>query len=141
METMNISAVADTAMEKTASAATSAPKHKWLSKLTRGAKKATMYATVFGVMATTCATQAFAATGEVDTSPFISTACTVLKSVICLIGAGVGVWGVVNLLEGYGNDNPGAKSQGMKQLMAGLGLILLAIVLVPVLQNMMTGAV
>lgn len=33
------------------------------------------------------------------------------------------------------------KSQGMKQLMAGLGLILLAIVLVPVLQNMMTGAV
>lgn len=35
----------------------------------------------------------------------------------------------------------GAKSQGMKQLMAGLGLILLAIILVPVLQNMMTGAV
>ena len=33
------------------------------------------------------------------------------------------------------------KSQGMKQLMAGLGLILLAIVLVPVLQSMMTGAV
>ena len=33
------------------------------------------------------------------------------------------------------------KSQGMKQLMAGLGLILLAIVLVPVLQGMMTGAV
>ena len=34
-----------------------------------------------------------------------------------------------------------SKSQGMKQLMAGLGLILLAIVLVPVLQNMMTSAV
>ena len=49
--------------------------------------------------------------------------------------------GVVNLLEGYGNDNPGAKSQGMKQLMAGLGLILLAIILVPVLEGMMTGAV
>lgn len=117
------------------------PKRKWLSKLTRGAKKATMFCTIAGVMATTGAMQAFAATGEVDTSSFISTACTVLKSVICLIGAGVGVWGVVNLLEGYGNDNPGAKSQGMKQLMAGLGLILLAIVLVPVLQNMMTGAV
>ena len=41
----------------------------------------------------------------------------------------------------YGNDNPGAKSQGMKQLMAGLGLILLAIILVPVLQTMMTSAV
>ncbi|WP_317676269.1 Maff2 family mobile element protein [Blautia luti] len=24
----------------------------------------------------------------------------------------------MNLLEGYGNDNPGAKSQGMKQFMA-----------------------
>ena len=52
-----------------------------------------------------------AATGVVDTSNFITTACTVLKSVICLIGGGVGVWGVVNLLEGYGNDNPGAKVQ------------------------------
>ncbi len=29
----------------------------------------------------------------------------------------------------------------MKQLMAGLGLILLAVILVPVLQKMMTGAV
>lgn len=105
METMNISAV-DTAMETTAST----PKHKWLAKGSCFAKKAIMAATIAGVMASTCMTQAFAATGEVDTSSFISTACTVLKSVICLIGAGVGVWGVVNLLEGYGNDNPGAKS-------------------------------
>ncbi|RGB66795.1 Maff2 family mobile element protein, partial [Faecalibacterium prausnitzii] len=28
------------------------------------------------------------------------------------------VWGVINLLEGYGSDNPAAKSQGIKQLMA-----------------------
>lgn len=34
-----------------------------------------------------------------------------------------------------------SKSQGMKQLMSGLGLILLAIVLVPVLETMMTGAI
>ena len=32
--------------------------------------------------------------------------------------------GAINLLEGYGNDNPGAKSQGMKQLMAGGGVAL-----------------
>ena len=139
METMNISAVDATAMETATT--TSAPKHKWLSKGAKFAKKATMFATIAGVMSMTCATHAFAATGEVDTASFISTACTVLKSVICLIGGGVGVWGIVNLLEGYGNDNPGAKSQGMKQLMAGLGLILLAIVLVPVLETMMTGAV
>lgn len=30
------------------------------------------------------------------------------------LGADLGVWGVENLLEGYGNDNPGAKSQGIK---------------------------
>ena len=136
MENENVmTAVSAAAVENTK------PKHKWLAKGSRFAKKAILTATAMSSMAAMCTTQAFAATGEVDTSSFISTACTVLKSVICLIGAGVGVWGVVNLLEGYGNDNPGAKSQGMKQLMAGLGLILLAIVLVPVLQGMMTGAV
>ena len=109
MHELNISAVDATAMETAATA--SAPKHKWLSKLTRGAKKATMFCTLAGVMASTCVTQAFAAgTGAVDTSSFISTACTVLKSVICLIGAGVGVWGVVNLLEGYGQDNPASNA-------------------------------
>lgn len=113
-------------------------------KLTKGCKitkKTIMMFTTMAIMSCLFGINAFAATGVVDTSSFITTACTVLKSVICLIGAGVGVWGVVNLLEGYGNDNPGAKSQGMKQLMSGLGLILLGIVLVPVLQNMMTGAV
>ena len=110
METMNISAVENTAMETAAT--TSAPKHKWLSKGAKFAKKATMFATIAGVMASTCATQAFAAgTGEVDTSSFITTACTVLKSVICLIGGGLAAFGVVNLLEGYGGENAGAKAQ------------------------------
>ena len=72
---------------------------------------------------------------------FINQAVTVLQTLVIALGAGLAVWGVVNLMEGYGNDNPGAKSQGMKQLMAGLGLILLAIILVPVLEGMMTGAV
>ena len=72
---------------------------------------------------------------------FFNSAVGVLQTLVIALGAGLGIWGAVNLMEGYGNDNPGAKSQGMKQLMAGLGLILLAIILVPVLQNMMTGAV
>ena len=109
MNELNISAVDATAMETATT--TSAPKHKWLAKGSRFAKKAVMMATIAGVMANTCATQAFAAGGVVDTSSFITTACTVLKSVICLIGGGVSLWGVVNLLEGYGNDNPGAKAQ------------------------------
>ena len=41
-----------------------------------------------------------------------------------------------NLLEGYGNDNPGAKSQGMKQLMAGAGVAVVGMVLVPLLSGL-----
>lgn len=109
MKTMNITAV--NSANETANT-TSAPKHKWLAKFSRASKRATLFATVMGIMAMTCTTTAFAAgSGEVDTSTFITTACTVLKSVICLIGGGVSLWGVVNLLEGYGNDNPGAKVQ------------------------------
>ena len=49
---------------------------------------------------------------------FFNQAITVLQTLVIALGAGLGVWGVINLLEGYGNDNPGAKSQGMKQVMA-----------------------
>ena len=40
------------------------------------------------------------------------------NTVVTAIGAGVGVWGVINLMEGYGGDNPASKSQGVKQLKA-----------------------
>ena len=52
-----------------------------------------------------------------------ASAVTTLQTLVVALGAGLAVWGVVNLLEGYGSDNPGAKSQGMKQLMAGGGLL------------------
>lgn len=67
---------------------------------------------------------------------FFTTSVTGLKTVVTAIGAGVGVWGVINLLEGYGNDNPGAKSQGMKQLMAGGGVALIGMILVPLLKGL-----
>ena len=47
---------------------------------------------------------------------FFNSAVGVLQTLVIALGAGLGIWGVVNLMEGYGNDNPGAKSQGMKQL-------------------------
>ena len=50
---------------------------------------------------------------------FFASAIDTLQTLVVALGAGLGVWGVVNLLEGYGSDNPGSKSQGMKQLMAG----------------------
>ena len=64
---------------------------------------------------------------QVQAAEFINEAIDMLGVVIIAIGGGLGIWGIVNLLEGYGNDNPGAKSQGIKQLMAGGGLILIGI--------------
>ena len=51
---------------------------------------------------------------------FFTSAIDVLQTLVIALGAGLGVWGVINLLEGYGNDNPGAKSQGMKHLIPKL---------------------
>ena len=41
---------------------------------------------------------------------FFSSAITTLQTLVVALGAGLGVWGVINLLEGYGNDNPGANA-------------------------------
>ena len=59
----------------------------------------------------------------------------VLQILVTGLGAGLGVWGGINLMEGYGNDNPGAKSQGMKQLIAGGGVALIGITLIPLLKT------
>ena len=67
---------------------------------------------------------------------FFTSAISTLQTLVVALGAGLGVWGVINLLEGYGDDNPGAKSQGMKQLMAGGGVALIGITLVPLLSGL-----
>lgn len=67
---------------------------------------------------------------------FFTTAVNGLKTVVTAIGAGIAVWGVINLLEGYGNDNPGAKSQGIKQLMAGGGVVIIAQTVIPQMSSL-----
>lgn len=67
---------------------------------------------------------------------FFTSAVSTLQTLVVALGAGLAVWGVINLLEGYGSDNPGAKSQGIKQLMAGGGVILLGTTLVPMLSSL-----
>jgi hypothetical protein len=73
---------------------------------------------------------------EENSMAFFTSAVDLLQTLVVALGAGLGIWGIVNLLEGYGSDNPGAKSQGMKQLMSGGGLILLGLTLVPVLSTL-----
>jgi hypothetical protein len=70
------------------------------------------------------------------TMGFFTSAVGVLQTLVIALGAGLGIWGAINLLEGYGNDNPGAKSQGMKQLMAGGGVALIGTTLVPLLAGL-----
>ena len=67
---------------------------------------------------------------------FFQSSITVLQKLVVAIGCGLGAWGLVNLLEGYGQDNPGAKSQGMKQLMAGGGIALIGTQIVPLLSSL-----
>ena len=67
---------------------------------------------------------------------FFTSAVGILKTMVIAIGAGLGVWGGINLAEGYGNDNPGAKSQGIKQLMVGGGVILIGTQLIPQLASL-----
>ena len=67
---------------------------------------------------------------------FFNSAIDVLQTLVTAIGAGLAVWGAINLLEGYGNDNPGAKSHGIKQLMAGGGIALVGMVLFPLLSGL-----
>ena len=67
---------------------------------------------------------------------FVTSSFATLQTLVVAIGAGLAVWGAINLLEGYGSDNPGARSQGVKQLMAGAGVILIGTTLVPLLSGL-----
>lgn len=68
---------------------------------------------------------------------FFSDAVGSLQTVLVLIGAGVGAIGIFTLLEAYSDDNGPGKNKGIKQLMSGGGIILLATALIPKLKDLM----
>ena len=41
---------------------------------------------------------------------FFNSAVGVLQTLVIALGAGLGIWGAINLLEGYGNDNRATRS-------------------------------
>ena len=69
---------------------------------------------------------------------FFAKSIEVLQTLVIALGGGLCVWGGINLLEGYGQDNPASKSQGMKQLMAGGGVALIGMILVPLLSGLLS---
>ena len=68
---------------------------------------------------------------------FFNSAIDVLQTLVIALGGGLCVWGGINLLEGYGQDNPAAKSQGIKQLVAG-GVTLIGVTLIPLLSGLLS---
>ena len=68
---------------------------------------------------------------------FFNSAIDVLQTLVIALGGGLCVWGGINLLEGYGQDNPAAKSQGVKQLVAGGGVALIGVTLIPLLSGLL----
>ena len=67
---------------------------------------------------------------------FFNSAVDTLSTLVVLMGAVLAAWGVVNLFEGYGSDNPGAKSQGIKQFAAGFGVAVVGKILIPMLKSL-----
>ena len=55
---------------------------------------------------------------------FFNSAVDVLQTLVIALGAGLGIWGGINLMEGYG------------QLMAGGGVALIGLTLVPLLSGL-----
>ncbi len=49
---------------------------------------------------------------EVLSMSFISSAMGTLEVIVIALGAGLAVWGGVNLMEGYGGDNAASNGQG-----------------------------
>lgn len=90
------------------------------------AKKILTAAVCAAIMVTVCSVTAFAEAGGAQVPAFFTDALGALQTVVLLIGGGIGVWGIIGLLEGYSNDNPGSKAQGIKQLMAGIGIVLVS---------------
>jgi len=68
---------------------------------------------------------------------FFNSAVDVLQTLVIALGAGLCLWGGINLLEGYGSDSAANKSQGVKQLVAGGGVGLIGMLLVPLLSGVL----
>jgi hypothetical protein len=108
---------------------------KTLGKLSVVNKRKMFVSIVFSAISMAAFTIPASAAGGAGALTFVNGMLDILEIVLIAIGGGLGIWGIVNLLEGYGNDNAGAKSQGMKQLMAGAGIAVVGVVGVPLLKT------
>ena len=57
---------------------------------------------------------------------FFAAAITVLQTLVVAIGAGLGIWGAITLLEGYENEDESLKRRGLDMVLAGGNIAALA---------------
>jgi uncharacterized membrane-anchored protein len=63
---------------------------------------------------------------------------TGLIAVMGIIGGGLAVFGVIELVGAQGEQDPNAKSKAIRQVAAGLGIILVSAILIPVFISAIT---
>ncbi len=69
---------------------------------------------------------------------FWNTAVKLMQAMVVAYGAYLCIQGGIGLGEGFAENNPAQKSSGGKLLVAGGGVILVGITMVPMLANMFT---
>lgn len=61
----------------------------------------------------------------------------ILSKIVILLGGGFAIFGIVTYLEGYANNNPSSKANGIGQFFGGFGIILVGFQLVPKLVTLL----
>lgn len=69
---------------------------------------------------------------------FWNSAVNIMEVLVIAYGAYLCVQGGIGLAEGFSQDNPSAKASGGKLLVAGGGVILIGIALVPKLSGLLS---
>jgi len=57
---------------------------------------------------------------------------TALQAILSIVGAGIAVFGAVHLIESQSSHDPTQRAAGIKELAAGLGVIIVGNIVVPV---------
>lgn len=110
------------------------------NKLSRRCAKAKKMTTIFLAVMGSMTLLSITAFADVNPTNFLNGMRKILRAVLIMVGAGFSIFGVIDIAEGIGNDNGAAKSTGIKKTMAGAGIIMCGILLVPILTDMMSDA-
>jgi len=102
-------------------------------------RKIVRLATIVGVLLVLFAIPCFA-TGGLDTKNLVDGVKTALQVILSLVGGGMAVFGIIHLVEAQSSQDPNAKSQAIKQLAVGIGVIVIGNILIPIFTSMISDA-